>query len=66
MAARTLGLNVFPLKTHYRGTVESLSVKTLLRHSMGPENNVRLEGCRIMEGLLPYNNNNNSHHTLIW
>ena len=25
-----------------------------IRHSMGPENNVGLGGCRIMECLLPY------------
>ena len=29
---------------------------SLIRHSMGPENNVRLGGCRIMECLLPYFN----------
>ena len=30
------------------------SETSLIRHSMGPENNVELGGCRIMECLLPY------------
>ena len=30
------------------------SETSLIRHSMGPENNVGLEGCWIMECLLPY------------
>ena len=30
------------------------SETSLIRHSMGPENNVGLGGCRIMECLLPY------------
>ena len=30
------------------------SETSLIRHSMGPENNVGLGGCWIMECLLPY------------
>ena len=30
------------------------SESSLIRHSMGPENNVGLGGCRIMGCLLPY------------
>ena len=30
------------------------SETSLIRHSVGPENNVGLEGCWIMEWLLPY------------
>ena len=30
------------------------SETSLIRHSMGPENNVGLGGCWIMESLLPY------------
>ena len=37
------------------GTVPTLYSETsLTRHSMGPENNVGLGGCWIMECLLPY------------
>ena len=32
------------------------SETSLIRHSMGPKNNVGLGGCRIMEGRLPYYN----------
>ena len=32
------------------------SETSLIQHSMGPENNVGLGGCRIKEGLLPYFN----------
>ena len=32
------------------------SETSLIQHSMGPENNVRLGGCRIMECLLTYFN----------
>ena len=35
------------MKTDYSET-------SLIRHSMGPENNVGLRGCWIMECLLPY------------
>ena len=40
-------------QTCYIGTV-SYSETSLIRHSMGPENNVGLGGCWIMECLLPY------------
>ena len=33
---------------------QQYSETSLIRHSMGPENNVGLGGCRIMECLLPY------------
>ena len=33
---------------------EMYSETSLIRHSMGPENNVGLGGCWIMECLLPY------------
>ena len=32
------------------------SETSLIRHSMGPENNVGLGGCQIMKCLLPYFN----------
>ena len=34
--------------------VRMYSETSLIRHSMGPENNVGLGGCWIMECLLPY------------
>ena len=34
--------------------VKWYSDTSLIRHSMGPENNVGLRGCWIMEYLLPY------------
>ena len=34
--------------------VTRYSETSLIRHSMGPENNVGLGGCWIMECLLPY------------
>ena len=34
--------------------VREYSETSLIRHSMGPENNVGLGGCWIMECLLPY------------
>ena len=36
------------------GDCTSYSETSLIRHSMGPENNVGLGGCWIMECLLPY------------
>ena len=35
-------------------TLHDYSETSLIRHSMGPENNVGLGGCWIMECLLPY------------
>ena len=34
--------------------VQEYSETSLIQHSMGPENNVGLGDCRIMECLLPY------------
>ena len=34
--------------------IEAYSETSLIRHPMGPENNVGLGGCWIMECLLPY------------
>ena len=35
-------------------SVRMYTETSLIRHSIGPENNVGLEGCWIMECLLPY------------
>ena len=37
-----------------RTLISKYSETSLIRHSMGPENNVGLGGCWIMEYLLPY------------
>ena len=39
-------------RERYEG--DGYSKTSLIRHSMGPENNVGLGGCWIMECLLPY------------
>ena len=38
----------------YVCTVSTYSETSLIRHSMGPDNDVGLGGCWIMECLLPY------------
>ena len=47
---RSVGLERF----HCMCYVSMYSETSLIRHSMGPENNVGLGGCWIMECLLPY------------
>ena len=44
--------NTTEIDTPSAGTLYSET--SLIRHSMGPENNVELGGCWIMECLLPY------------
>ena len=45
---------VFKCGSRCSGTGTLYSKTSLIRHSMGPENNVELGGCWIMECLLPY------------
>ena len=42
------------IRMYIRTYVCIYSKTSLIRHSMGPENNVGLGGCWIMECLLPY------------
>ena len=41
------------------------SETSLIRHSMGPENSVRLGGCRITECLLAYFNMVTAPHKMV-
>ena len=45
--SRSVAMEVYVLQAQYSET-------SLIRHSMGPENNAGLGGCWIMECLLPY------------
>ena len=45
---------VHTYETQYTYVVHMYSETSLIQHSMGPENNVGLGGCWIMECLLPY------------
>ena len=42
------------IRTYHKELLYCMSETSLIRHSMGPENNVGLGGCWIMECLLPY------------
>ena len=45
---------IFTTHDYRRFRIYVYSETSLIRHSMGPENNVGLGGCWIMECLLPY------------
>ena len=49
-----LMLELFSCFSRICRVITSYSETSLIRHSMGPENNVGLGGCWIMECLLPY------------